>query len=152
MIIQIDFDTAKEIWQTHLWPNRQSQIEPSSALCYLTGKYNLENITYEPTFFAYMMDNRIVGVNSGHRTVNSGYRSRGLYVFEEYRGKGIATKLLQSTIEQARKEQCIFIWSLPRHSAWPTYQRVGFELDTAWQKSETNDLNAYCHKFIYDIT
>lgn len=152
MINKIDFETIQTIWREHLWPNRQSSIEPCSALCYLTGKYDLHNIKHAPTFFAYEVDGKIAGVNSGHKTVNGGYRSRGLFVFEEFRGQRIGSKLLAATIDQARLEHSFFIWSLPRKTAWTTYEQVGFTLDTDWRESETSDLNAYCHKFIYDIT
>lgn len=150
MLVNIDYSTITEIWRTDLWPDRTSSIEPASALCYLTGKYNLANIEFTPTFFAYMVDGRIAGVNSGHKTINSGYRSRGLYVYPEFRGQGIGIKLLEATVVQAKQEHSVFVWSLPRRSSWRTYQRVGFKLDTEWQQSETSDANAYCHKFIYD--
>jgi GNAT superfamily N-acetyltransferase len=142
MITTITFDEVLPIWDTYLWPNRQSSIDPTSAMCYLGG-YDLQNMTY-PTFFAYMIDNEIAGVNSGHRTMHDGYRSRGLYVFEKFRGKGIGTQLLIATIEQAKIEDCNMCWSYPRQSSWKSYLNAGFELASVWETSETSDANAYC--------
>ena len=142
MITTITFEEVLPIWNTHLWPDRQSSIDPASAMCYLGG-YDIQNMT-SPTFFAYMIDNEIAGVNSGHRTMNDGYRSRGLYVFEKFRGMGIGTHLLKATIEQAKLEHCNMCWSYSRKSSWKSYLNAGFELASDWEISETSDANAYC--------
>jgi GNAT superfamily N-acetyltransferase len=142
MITKITIDEISPIWDTYLWPDRQSSIDPTSAMCYLGG-YDLQNMTY-PTFFAYMIDNEIAGVNSGHRTMHDGYRSRGLYVFEKFRGRGIGTILLKSTIEQAKIENSSMCWSYPRKSSWKSYLNAGFKLTSDWEVSETSDANAYC--------
>jgi GNAT superfamily N-acetyltransferase len=72
------------------------------------------------------------------------YRSRGLYVFEKFRGKGIGTILLKATIEQARTENAILCWSYPKQTSWKSYLAAGFELASEWESSETSDSNAYC--------
>lgn len=143
MITKITFDEVLPIWNTYLWPNRQSSIDPTSAMCYLGG-YDLVNAQSYPTFFAYMIDNEIAGVNSGHKTMNDGYRSRGLYVLEKFRGMGIGTRLLKATIEQAKIEDCNMCWSYPRKSSWKSYLNAGFELASDWEISETSEANAYC--------
>lgn len=143
MITTITFDEVLPIWEKHLWPDRQSSIDTTSAMCYLGG-YDLVNMQSSPTFFAYMIDNEIAGVNSGHRTMNNGYRSRGLYVLEKFRGMGIGTHLLKATIEQAKIEHCNMCWSYPRKSSWKSYLNAGFELASNWGSSETSDDNAYC--------
>lgn len=143
MITTITFDEVLPIWNTYLWPDRQSSIDPTSAMCYLGG-YDLVNMQANPTFFAYMIDGEIAGVNSGHKTMDDGYRSRGLYVLDKFRGKGIGTHLLKTTIEQAKIEHCNMCWSYPRKSSWKSYLNAGFELASEWETSETSEANAYC--------
>jgi GNAT superfamily N-acetyltransferase len=143
MIKHISFDQIMVIWKTNLWPNRVSEITSNSAMTYLGG-YDYENMKDEPTFFGYYVDDVLAGVNSGHKTINNTYRSRGLYVFPKYRGKGIGTILLKATIEQAKKENAVLCWSYPRESSWKSYLYAGFELASDWEISETSDANAYC--------
>lgn len=138
----ITFDEILPVWRDHLWPDRQSPIETNSAMCLLEG-YDMYNMTTKPTFFAYKVDGKIAGVNSGHMCKDGQYRSRGLYVFEEYRGMGIGTKLLIATIEQGRKEGARLCWSYPRDTSWMTYHYAGFYLKSDFEKSETGN-NAYC--------
>ena len=40
---------------------------------------------YFPYFFGAYVDGKLAGVNSGHKTSETNFRSRGLYVLEEYR-------------------------------------------------------------------
>ena len=111
-------------------------------MCYLGG-YDLVSMDSTPTFFAYMIDGEIAGVNSGHMCKDNEYRSRGLYVFEKFRGKGIGTALLKATIEQAVKEEAALCWSYPKDSSWNTYAKAGFMLASEFEISE-NGTNAYC--------
>lgn len=143
MINRISFADIFDVWSRRLWPNRTSEITPTSAMTYIGG-YDYENMEGEPTFFGYFIDGALVGVNSGHKTMNYTYRSRGLYVFPEHRGKGIGVELLLATIKQAKVENCSMCWSYPRYTSWPTYQKAGFVLTSDWEKSETSDRNAYC--------
>ena len=142
MIKEITFDDILPIWRDYLWPNRTSDITPTSAMHYMEG-YDLVNMSYTPTFFAYIIDNEIAGVNSGHMCMNGRYRSRGLYVFEKFRGKNIGTKLLIATIEQARLEGANLCWSYPKDTSWKTYAKAGFKLDSEFEDSE-NGKNAFC--------
>lgn len=139
---KISFYQIFPIWNNYLWPNRVSEITPTSAMCYLGG-YDLVNMDSMPTFFAYVIDGEIAGVNSGHMCNNNEYRSRGLYVFEKFRGKGIGTALLKATIEQAVKEEAALCWSYPKDSSWNTYAKAGFMLASEFEISE-NGTNAYC--------
>lgn len=143
MIRTVDWPTIEYIWQTYLWPNRQSKIETNSAMCYHSG-HNMYNMSTTPTFFGYYIGKDLVGVNSGHMCANNEYRSRGLWVAPEYRGRGIGQQLLLATIEQARKEHARFAWSYPRRSSCATYQSAGFEITSEWHLSETSEENAYC--------
>lgn len=143
MIKTLPWDTIEFIWKNYLWPNRLSKIEPNSAMIYKSG-YDMYNMTTTPTFFGYYINDQLVGVNSGHSCTDNMYRSRGLWVFPEYRGIGIGKQLLVETINQAKREDARMIWSFPKQTSWKTYNSVGFRLDSDWQKSETSDENAYC--------
>lgn len=138
----ISFEEILPIWSNHLWPNRTSPIESNSAMCY-QGGYDMFNMNTTPTFFAYYVGDEIAGVNSGHLCKNNHYRSRGLFVFEKFRGLGIGTKLLKATIAQGKKEGAIICWSFPRDSSWMTYDYAGFELVSEYSPNETGN-NAYC--------
>lgn len=143
MIKLIDFATILQVWQKNLWPNRVSAIESNSAMIYLGGIEG-KNMLTTPTFFGYFHENDLAGVNSGHLCADNSYRSRGLYVFPEYRGMGIGSKLLTATIQQAETEEATLVWSLPRRTSWNTYRRAGFTQTSDWFKTETSDENAYC--------
>ena len=143
MIKLIDFATIFQIWQKYLWPDRASPIETNSAMIYLGGIEG-KNMLTTPTFFGYFHENNLAGVNSGHLCADNTYRSRGLYVFPEYRGMGIGSKLLTATIQQAEVEEAKLVWSLPRRTSWYTYRRAGFTQTSDWFKTETSDENAYC--------
>jgi GNAT superfamily N-acetyltransferase len=144
MIEIIQWSDILPIWQQELWPERKSPIQPVSAMC-LGRTYDMNNMLTTPTFFGFVKNDRILGVNSGHSCPGSNsYRSRGLWVNPRYRGQGIGQSLLQAAIEQGRKEGRTTVWSYPRKSSWPTYAAVGFKLESDWGPSETSDQNAYC--------
>lgn len=142
MIIKISFEEILPIWKQFLWPDRISPIETNSAMRFL-GDYDIESMSTPASFFAYTIDNRIVGVNSGHLCKDNSYRSRGVYVFPEYRKSGVGTELLVATINQGRIESADYAWSYPRQSSWNTYKSAGYELASDWELSETST-NAYC--------
>lgn len=150
MIVEITFEEIYHIWAQKLWPNRLSTIEPNSAMKYL-GDYDLGNMSFQPTFFACYLDNKIVGVNSGHLCIDNGYRSRGLYVDPLYRNQGLGTMLLLHAVELAIKHDADYIWSYPRFSSWQTYQKAGFILSSEWEDSEIGK-NAYCIKSLVPTT
>lgn len=109
----------------------------------LSLEYSMDNFRYPATYLGAYVEDQLVGVNSGHRCSDGTYRSRGLYVSPDHRNMGIGKKLLLSTIEQARKENCFLIWSYPRKSSWKVYESVGFELISDWEEGEIEE-NAYC--------
>lgn len=143
MIQQIPFSLVLPIWQTRLWTNRGSDITPTSAMVFMGG-HDGNNMHGQSTFWGYVVNGTLVGVNSGHTCADGSYRSRGLWVEPNYRFQGIGKKLLQATIECGRKHNCVFCWSLPRQQSWPAYQSVGYELCSDWFPTETNSLNAFC--------
>lgn len=144
MIQKITFEQIYPIWQMHLWPTRQSKIERTSAMKF-RGGYDIDNMSFNPTFFGYFNNTTIVGVNSGHSCVGGSYRSRGLYVFPEFRKHGIGIQLLRAAIMQARSENAYCIWSYPKLSSWSTYEKARFSLASDWEHSEL-DINAYAVK------
>ena len=96
-----------------------------------------------PTFLACVIDGEIAGVNSGHMCNGKNYRSRGLYVFDKYRGNELGTILLKATIKQAIIENASMCWSYPKDSSWKSYSRAGYRLASDFEISE-NGTNAYC--------
>ena len=142
MIKQITWEEILPIWRNKLWENRISPIETNSAMIYLGG-YDMNNMSTTPTFFGYILDDKIVGVYSGHLCSDGSYRSRGIWVDPDYRNKGIGKALISESIDQARKEGCSTTWAYPRKSTWPIFKSLGFELASEWSSSETSDANAY---------
>jgi len=124
----VDFETILPFWQEKLWPNRTSEIKPMSSMMY-QGGFDMEIYKkYSPTFFAvYNVVGEIVGVNSGHRTTDDLYRSRGIWVDPRYRKLGVSGVLFCELHGQAIKEKCKAIWSIPRKEALPAYEKVGFK-------------------------
>ena len=138
-----NFEEIYDIWDKELWPNRVSVIEEHSALQWNSdlwlswgnvsiGKNRKEIWQYSATFWKVTDGDIIVGVNSGFKTEKTIYRSRGLWVHEDYRGYGLSTQLLKATLEQAKKEQCSHIWTMPRKSALVAYEKVGFRKIGKW--------------------
>ena len=136
------FEDIYNLWDKGLWPNRVSKIMPMNTLSWTAwywedfGKIEVtkdQNILlFEPTFWAIRDGKEIIGVNSGFRTNEDIYRSRGLYVKPEKRGKGLSKLLLKLTIETAKKEECRTIWTMPRKSALTAYESVGFRKIGGW--------------------
>lgn len=142
MIKKIKWDVISSIWAVYLWPDRTTPIEPASAMLH-KGNHDLKNFLFSPTYFAYIINQSIVGVNSGHKCCDGSYRSRGLYVFPEYRKQGIGTSLLLHTIKQGEIEGATYTWSYPRKESWGSYKNAGFILTSDWHESE-NGYNAFC--------
>jgi GNAT superfamily N-acetyltransferase len=94
------------------------------------------------------IDNQLVGVNSGHRTSDTQYRSRGIWVDPAHRGKGVAQQLFMMTEYQAQVENCEMIWSIPRKTALSAYTNFGFQTVGGFIETETSDANIYVKKII----
>lgn len=148
MISNISFDEISSIWSQRLWPNRKSPIETHSAMLFKSSDVAMGNFLLPAWYHGIYDLGVLAGVNSGHMCIDGSARSRGLYVFPEYRGKGYGRVLLRATIDQATKEGALFAWSFPRDTSWKTYESAGFTLVSDWQRSETSAANAYCKIFL----
>jgi GNAT superfamily N-acetyltransferase len=126
---EITFEEILPVWREKLWPGRKSAIEPISVIQH-DGTYDMTIQQNTPTFFGCYAGDVLVGVNSGIKTTEVHYRSRGLYVDPAYRGNGIAKTLLKAVDYQATKEGCCIVWTMPRKDAWKTYHYCGYIQDT----------------------
>ena len=131
---KISFDEIHEIWASDLWKDRQSPIKHISSMIYLGG-YDMSIYHNKPTFFSIKENGKIVAVNSGHMTINGYYRSRGLWVKETNRNKGLTYILFNALYDQALSENAKYIWSYPRQNSVGVYLKNGFSISS----SITND-------------
>jgi GNAT superfamily N-acetyltransferase len=149
---KITFNQVLSVWKEKLWPDRSSAIEPMSAMTWpFEGDpqpINMSIFEFEPTFWGVYIDNQLVGVNSGHRTSDTQYRSRGIWVDPAHRGKGVAQQLFMMTEYQAQVENCEMIWSIPRKTALSAYTNFGFQTVGGFIETETSDANIYVKKII----
>jgi GNAT superfamily N-acetyltransferase len=129
---QSSFQEVYPIWGQYLWPGRQSTIKAVSPIN-LDLRYDKELESATPTFWALHNEmGEMAGVISGYLTGEVHYRSRGLYLFPAWRGRGASRLLFSAVFAQAQKEGCRTIWSLPRQDAWPAYAARGFERKSEW--------------------
>lgn len=149
MIIKlIDFSDIKYIWETQLWPGRTSPIKTHSSMTWpytSTKQYDMNIFTYPVYFWGVYINDSLAGVNSGHLINSDEFRSRGLWVDPQYRRNGIASILLTVTKTQAKKSGAKMIWTMPRESALPAYQSVGFSTIGNYFKTETSEKNIYAY-------
>ena len=130
------FEEIYPTWNDKLWPGRISKIESMSSLYWCFPNKIIKDGSifekYSPIFWVVKDNEKIIGVNSGFRTDKKVYRSRGLWVDPAYRRQGISQILLKQAILQGKKEECHWIWSMPRKSALPAYQKIGFKKRGKW--------------------
>lgn len=120
IVRKISFEEILPFWNL-LWPNRKSKILEMSSMTYLGG-YDISIYQkYKPTFFGLYIDNKIIGVNSGHKTKKDYYRSRGLWIDSLHRGSNLSLILLKKVDDQAIFENCKYVWSIPRQGALSAY-------------------------------
>lgn len=138
----LSFSDILPTWKSKLWIGRSNYSQTSSML--IGGKTG-DNNRFTPTFFGFVNDHGdVVAVNSGHKCVDSSYRSRGLWVEPMYRGHGIGELLLIKSKMQSIIERTYCVWSLPRQTSWSTYSRAGFVLAGMWFSTDTSPANSYC--------
>lgn len=125
------FAEVLPLWEEFLWPGRRSPIKPVSPIAPdLTFDAAIKES--QASFWVVESPSGIVAANSGYRTGGAAYRSRGLIVKTRFRGNGLSRHLLEATVQRARQENCAEVWSLPRQTAWISYERFGFHRSSDW--------------------
>ena len=147
---QVTFQDILPIWQEKLWPDRESAIESHSAMTWPFSwpdrAIDMSIFDYSACYWAVYDGEKTVAVNSGHRSSEVEYRSRGIWVDPAHRGKGIANTLFCLLENQAIVEGCEMIWSIPRKTALPAYTKFGFMTVGDFLETETSDANIYAIK------
>jgi GNAT superfamily N-acetyltransferase len=98
---------------------------------------------YRAIYFGQFVGNQLVGVNSGHLTSRTDFRSRGLCVLPESRGQGFGASLLEAVIRHGRENGATRIWSYPRESARAVYEKKGFHFTE--RRLRESDRNRYAY-------
>ena len=150
-ITEITFEDILPIWQDDLWPNRSSPYETHSAMTWPYGsdtQYDMSIFDYPVTYWGFYHNDRLRGVNSGHATNDTEYRSRGLWVDPAWRGQGLGLALLTQTINHAESLGYVMCWSLPRVSALSVYVAAGFSEVGDVISTETSDHNQYVRRYL----
>ena len=147
LIKRITFKEILPIWTKELWPHRQSPIETHSAMVWPFSNnkdcHNSSIFNYDAHYWGAYNNGGLIGVNSGHLTNNTEYRSRGLWVCNTMRGEGIAQQLLQMTKHSAVMAGAEMVWTMPRKTALIAYERFGFVPIGNFFSTETSESNIY---------
>ncbi|MFS4459361.1 GNAT family N-acetyltransferase [Bdellovibrio sp. HCB2-146] len=85
-------------------------------------------LLYAPIFLGLFHQNQVIGVLSGHGTGQDGFRIRGLYVEPEFRNHGGAHLLMEGMRVESAKQGFTWMWSYPKLSALPVYEKFGFKI------------------------
>lgn len=150
LITEISYDDILPIWREHLWPNRTSPYETHSAMTWPYTSdiiYDMDIFNYPAIYWGFYDNDQLCGVNSGHATSDTEYRSRGLWVDPLWRSEGVGTTLLTKTLDHAKDLGYSMIWSLPRVSSVGAYYRAGFVDIGSQVKTETSDANIYVRRY-----
>lgn len=152
IIEHIHWNQIQPVWRYKLWPDRQSPIESHSAMTWPFDNnqptHDMRVFDYKPFFIGAFWQGQLIGVNSGHRSGNEHFRSRGLWVDPDHRKHGLAQMLFAETERAAIAEGCTMTWSMPRKTALGAYQRFGFETVGDFFGTETAEANIYVIKQI----
>jgi len=120
------FELIKPLWEKYLWPNRKTEIKSHSSMTY-EQSYDMSIYNNLATYWFLIYKEQIIGCNSGFRTKEKQYRSRGIWIDKKFRGQSLSSLLFTLLFEQAKCEGCDQIWSIPRKHALSSYLTVGFE-------------------------
>jgi len=135
---KIDYETICKLWK-NLWPDRDPP--ETSAMMFPEG-YSQKAKQNPPTHWGLFVDDELVGVNSGHKTSDTHYRSRGIWVEPDHRNKGYSSLLFECVFDQAFEEGCEYVWSCPKKEAAVIYTNNGFEIVSDWIELDYGS-NAY---------
>lgn len=137
-IKEIAYSDVLPIWEEKLWPQRQDPIRPMSSML-LGGGYDMSIYQQsEPSFLGLFHQDKLVGVLSGHPSLNEHFRIRGLYIEKEYRGHGGAHKLFAAFKDRAFDGGHKVLWSYPKLEALQVYLKFGFHLHSSKQHDENH--------------
>lgn len=125
-ILPSTFEEVLPIWREHLWPGRSSPIRAQSSMLF-NGQNDMSIYNNHVYFYKAVVDNCVAGVNSVFEISSGEFRSRGLYVFPDFRKQAIGQRLLEEAIRYAKARGGKTIWSIPRAQALATYKNAGFE-------------------------
>lgn len=138
-IQNLTWEQVKPIWDTELWPGRDS--EPVTSMKYLGG-YDMGLKLATPLFVGIVAGAHIIAVNSFVSTREFEWRSRGLWVDPNFRGQGHAKRLLEHMLMCAELRNASMVWTMPRREALPVYQSAGFIRTSGWIQQEWGE-NCY---------
>ena len=126
MIYRVDFETIQKVWRKNLWVEGDSADKRYNRIK-IDGKFDQDMAEKTVMYWAYKLDDEIVGVNSGYKSCENYYRSRGLWVTPRFRGAGFAKSLLDVAINESIFWNCKYIWSYPREESLGVYESMGFK-------------------------
>ncbi|NUN05057.1 MAG: GNAT family N-acetyltransferase [Bdellovibrio sp.] len=123
---KISFEVIKKFWSEHLWPGRQSPIEPVSCVN-SSGTIDLTVRSYHPFFWGAFADSQLLGVVSFSQTSPSEARMRGICVHPDHRGQGVSRRLF----DEGRKDAVGIpslqrLWTMGRLINIDYYGKLGF--------------------------
>ena len=126
MIYRVDFETIQKVWRENLWVDGDSADKRYNRIK-IDGKFDQDMAEKTVMYWAYKLDDEIVGVNSGYKSCENYYRSRGLWVTPRFRGAGFAKSLLDVVIGESIFWNCKYVWSYPREESLGVYESMGFK-------------------------
>jgi GNAT superfamily N-acetyltransferase len=127
-ITETDWTEIRPVWIKFLWSLKPKDTVASISSMKFLGGYNSEIKKNRPYFWIMKHQHQVVGTISGFITGSSEFRSRGIWIADDYRGQGISSRLFQTVQDRATELGCCSIWSYPRLSALPAYQKFGFNV------------------------
>lgn len=125
-IVPSSFREILPVWRDHLWPGRTSPLREQSSMR-LEGGFDPEIYKNQVYFYKILVGDVLAGTNSVFKTGDGEFRSRGLFVFPEFRGQSLSRALLEEAIAYTKLNGGEVLWSIPRVSALSAYERVGFQ-------------------------
>mgnify|MGYP003375344391 CR=1 FL=1 len=131
-IQEISFQEIKNFWATHLWPSRQSLIEPVSCIN-SEGDIDIRLKEFIPLFYGQFFNNNLIGAISSCQTNFDEFRMRGLCVAKDHRGSGFSTRLIKTVFENITE-------SVPKPTIWTLSRDTNFEF--------YNQFDFYKHKSV----
>jgi len=133
---EITFEDILEGWK-QLWPDRKDTPNVSTWTlmkeCFfydnvvivkdmIDHDINIKT-TEDVNYYGVYENEKLIGVNSGHKTCQISWRSRGLWVHPDYRGRRISKMLLNAVVDSADTQ---YVWSVPKTASIKSYESIGF--------------------------